>query len=86
MDDMVAYDNPFCKVEWYHVRGVMLVAKFSGAVHKMHADSASCSSLVAAASLNTRSICKLDVISAMALHSSPALQVQSMKGGIWMTK
>ena len=48
--------------------------------------SASYGSLVAAASLNTRSFCKLCVISAVVPHSSPALQVQSMKGGIWTKK
>ena len=51
----------------------------------LNIDSASYSSLVAAASLNTRSICKLRVISAMAPQSSLA-QVQSMMGGIWPTK
>ena len=43
----------------------------------LNTDSASYGSLVAAASLDTRSICKLRVISAVAPHSSPALQVQS---------
>ena len=43
-------------------------------------------SLVAAASLNIRSVCKLRVISAVAPHSSPPSQVHSMKGGIWTTK
>ena len=57
---------------------------FSGAVRilaaspytkSLNTDSASYSSLVAAVSLNTRSICKLRVISAMAPHSSLALQI-----------
>ena len=52
----------------------------------LNTDSASYSSLVAATSLNTRSICKLRVISAMAQQSSRAQQVQSMKSRIWMTK
>ena len=30
--------------------------------------------------------CKLRVISTVAPHSSPALKIQSMKGGIWTTK
>ena len=52
----------------------------------LNIDSASYGSLVAATSLNTRSICKLRVISAVAPHSSPALQIQSMKGGIWSVR
>ena len=51
----------------------------------LNIDSASYGLLVAAASLNTRSICKLRVISAVAPHSSPA-QVHSMKRGICTTK